>query len=370
MRFAIAFLPGMGHLNSVLPAYEALLSSGHDVVLCGSPEIARQRAFGPFDVVPVGYPRYRRPEVRGPKGSSTVEMTRASCLDMTDFIGDWKPDLVLCDTSEIGAELAARVCVVPYVSVVSCGDAMIPAVRDRRERYLTAAREQLGLPAGDTGVGRERAVVAFGPPGYFGEPADTTEARCFRYRPAFTPWGPRSAGPGTNRPRRAVLAFGTHVPEPEVAFFSAIVQGLSDEGFEEILMSIRSPEIRADLRALYPDVLLTDQTDLLRELARADLFVCHGSATSTLESLYHGTPPLIIPLHGDTYHVAARCAALGIAATLDRNAVSRGAVAESAAQTREGGRLRERIAEFNLANDALPERAALLDLLETAACTA
>jgi UDP:flavonoid glycosyltransferase YjiC (YdhE family) len=48
-----------------------------------------------------------------------------------------------------------------------------------------------------------------------------------------------------------------------------------------------------------PDVLLVRYAPQFSILERARVFVCHGGANGIMEALYHGTPPLVVPLVND-----------------------------------------------------------------------
>ncbi|WP_169541994.1 hypothetical protein [Nocardia jiangxiensis] len=57
--------------------------------------------------------------------------------------------------------------------------------------------------------------------------------------------------------------------------------------------------------------------NLSQHLADADLLLCHGSATSTLEALYKQVTPVIAPSHNDAYFVARQCLNAEAAVTID-----------------------------------------------------
>jgi hypothetical protein len=366
MRVAVTYIPGVGHLHAVLGAYLALRRAGHDAVLCGSREIAAESVMlregeGAADalssplameVVPVGLPRY--PHEGGAIDRSGV-IEQVSMCAYRDLVAYWqmfRPDLVVRDTVDRGAVLAAEACGVPYVSVISSGDALFPRTQDNEAVRLARLRPLGGLAR--HGVRElDRGIVSFGPGRFFRGQLDLPVVRSFRYSP------PASRGSshqgGMDRKALAIIVFGTWAREPGWEVFENFILGLTDAGIAEVVCKVRNQETRERLAARGLERFLAGVGggDVFAQLAHCALFVSHGSAISTLEGLYYGVAPLMIPLQADNFFTALRCVSEGLGTYLRAEAVTRAAVARAATHLRSDG-VRQRIKEFCLENDSLP----------------
>ncbi|WP_454197144.1 glycosyltransferase [Nocardia sp. Marseille-Q1738] len=289
-----------------------------------------------------------------------------SYRDLLPLIRSWQPDLVVRDTSERGSPLAAQRAGVPCVDLLSCANAALSAIRRRETRYLAEIADALGDAWDGSSVRLPDTVMAFGPPEFFGLDTLKVPARYFRYDPSKHRMSPKVPvpGPRDHDSSRAVVSFGTTI-EGSSATFAAIVGGLLDAGFGQVTVRSQDTDILRRVGSRAGDVELHAHLDLPAELADADLFVCHGSATSTMEALYYGCPPLIVPQHNDNFFVAETCARNGIAGTLPKDAVTARAVRETASGMMADAGLHRRIASFRAANEALPGETELLEFLET-----
>ncbi|WP_216916158.1 glycosyltransferase [Nocardia noduli] len=363
-----AYAPGLGHANTVLPLVEDFTRHGDCAVfLCGSQTVARQ---ADTHLLPVHHRRagpesFLRTSDNGLSGDEVItRMGRASRHDITTLIHELRPDLLVCDTSERGAVLAALDCAVPFVRVVSCADAATGpgSVEEARRRALIRGREHDDLES-PLNLG----TIAFGPPWYFHDTHPGEPLSCYRYRPPPTP-APVS---GPVRPR-ALVSFGTFVAEPSPPIFEQIIEGLIDAGLRSVTLKIRHRPARDQIQRYAAtaaartgcEITTAAELNLRQHLGSADMLLCHGSATSTLEALYHQVIPIIAPTHGDTYFVARQCAATSTAVVIDwANGCTRNAIRQAAMTAIQGPAVRAGVERFDIDNNRLPPGSELVEKL-------
>ncbi|MFI5783312.1 glycosyltransferase [Nocardia sp. NPDC051570] len=150
------------------------------------------------------------------------------------------------------------------------------------------------------------------------------------------------------------------------------VSGFIDAGIATITIKIRNPTSRAILHdwAEYLSastgsvIEVCSELNLGHHLAQADILLCHGSATSTLEALYHRVTPVIAPSHNDTYFVAQRCADSNTAVTIDwATDFTRAHTRAAATEALHSPRIAKGIDRFILDNDGLPPASTLAEQL-------
>lgn len=368
----VAYAPGPGHCNTLLPIAEDLAAHpGCRVYLCGSQAAARFASTGSLHVQhrPAGFESYLRSS-SGISGDEIIRrMGRRSRRDIGRLITELRPDVIVCDTSERGAVVAACDHSVPFLRVVSCADAATPhgSAEEARRRALVR-----GNDANDLRSPLNLGTVAFGPLWFFsGKEQARENLRCYRYQ---------SRSPGTTVPTdfsqpqrpRALISFGTFITEPPAKVLGSALLGLIDAGITSITMKVRDARKRALLRAWAhylntrtgANISVTADLNLLHHLAHAEVLLCHGSATSTLEALYRGVVPIIAPAHGDTLFVARSSAEAHVGVVIDpANNCVRRQVHTAASMALHSPRIAAGIESFTAANNELPPITTLVDHL-------
>jgi hypothetical protein len=371
MTILAAYAPGPGHCNTLLPLVEDLAAqSDCRVYLCGSQQVAAFTGVGSLDAQhqPAGFESYLRSS-SGISGDEIIRrMGERSRGDIGRLITELHPDLIVCDTSERGAVVAACDHGVPFLRVVSCADAATPhgSAEEARRRALVR-----GYDADDLRSSLNLGTVAFGPRWFFSGGEQPRESlRCYRYRSRTA----ATAVPGHSQPKRprALISFGTFITEPTVGVLGNALLGLIDAGITSITMKIRNASKRSILRcwAAYlsartgVDISVTAELDLLYHLPRADILLCHGSATSTLEALHRAVVPIIAPAHNDTLFVARRCidAHAGVVIDPTGNCI-RKQVHAAATAALHSPQITAGMQSFAAANSALAPIAVLVDQL-------
>ena len=136
MRALIATVSGYGHLNPLLPLARALSDAGHEVAVASGPELsdrARAAGFPAFDAgisVPVAFQRlaelfpdreYDRLEPAEIVGWYLPHLfgevfAPAMLDDLAPLVRSWRPDVLVHDSWEFAAPIAAAAAGLPSVS--------------------------------------------------------------------------------------------------------------------------------------------------------------------------------------------------------------------------------------------------------------
>jgi UDP:flavonoid glycosyltransferase YjiC (YdhE family) len=340
MDVVLAAIPAYGHIYPLMPLAGALRTAGHDVTL------ATGRPFlGVLDVDTVpAFPEHAtlswaeeetkraHPDLRGREfgiamfGDITANTTAAMLLDLWERR---RPDLVVLESGNVGAAVAAHVLGVPAVAVaVGLWDAFGPstyaaalgfAADQWRSRgatpppdasHLLAAflnplpeRFRLGSPEGARHLPMRSVGFSHGDaplPGWLSEPA--------------------------TRPR-VLLTLGT-VAFEAVEVIRTALDGLARHDVEVLV--VLGPEGDPNSVGEVADgVHLHRFVPQEQALAHMDLVVHHGGTGNTLGAMSHGLPALVLPQGADQFVNAARVVEVGAGRALQGDALTADAVADA-----------------------------------------
>lgn len=336
--------PAHGHLNPTLPVVAELVARGHRVTYVVASHLADLVAATGADVI--GY------DSLVPKSWSTVAIPakitgddlavasvahlRESLLPLREAdsrLGGDRPDLMVYDSFGFAAgRLLALKWGIPTVvtattfvssetfspytklaGAIAPADPDHPALREYQET-LRQTLDEHGLD----GVSNEEfagvpepLTVVFVPP-EFQPGVDTFDDRfafvgpCIGNRQAPETWTP----PGDGRPVMLV-AMGSFGYEHQAEFYRHSLAAFGDLPWH-VVMSLGGLVSAADLGPLPPNVETHSWVPQLSVLEHASAFVSHAGMGSTMESLYYGVPPVVVPRTGEQELVADRLVELGL----------------------------------------------------------
>jgi N-glycosyltransferase len=326
MRVLVTAQPAASHLRAVVPAAQAFRRGGHDV-LVAAPELQRAdvASYG-LEMVEVaadwpGQPP-RRAHITAPADVRARMLGRMllgervlrRARELIRVAGDWRPDLVLRDSAELGGCLAGEALGVPHLSVQSTGARVIPQGRAGIAEALDAHRAALGLPS-DPGL---QALFRYlhanlMPPEYDPAAVRMRNVRCYRQtRPERASEEPPAWLGELPEGRPVVLAaLGTqfHEVPGRVEALLAALAGVDCSAIVAVGQG-------KDPGAYGPQpghVRLVDVVAQPLVLQCCDVFLSHGGFNSVREALRAGVPMVIAPVTADQPGNAQRCAELGLA---------------------------------------------------------
>jgi len=381
LRVMFCTHPAHGHLNPLLPVAHACRDAGHGVLFATAPRFCETVRSHGFECRPAGLdylwsePMASFPEIAdAPRGPDQVRwlieriavprLHRPMAEGVLEIAQDFKPDLVVVDFADWGGRLAADVLGIPYV-YCSWGYEV-----DMDFSYTGDLYDEL------------RAVFGLGP-----DPVrDTHGARWLRLSPLPERWV-RERAPASPTTRRFAMALydtpaGTGLPSwfaklPERPLIYAtigtvvsiapliewLIDGLSPLDAEVVITtgagfdpgSLGSLPANVHVEPFIPQSLL---------LEHCDLVVSHAGFGTVLGAMRHGIPMVLMRLAADHWYNAERCAELGLARVVDRDAQSAQGLCELVRRALVDEELQAGAAAMKTAFADLPDVSEAVPLLE------
>ncbi|KQV67884.1 glycosyl transferase [Nocardioides sp. Root122] len=374
MRLLVTFVGGLGHLAPLLPLARAARDAGHEVAIAGSgglvPRI-EEAGFAAFATSP--RPHHDPATASQPREPLEVMDARATEVEFADnfadrgarrmagavpeIIGEFRPDLVLRDETDLGTTIAAELAGVPVAThlVLASGLLVRPELVASR---LDVVRAEHGL-APDPGLSRLTAGLVlsdFAPS--FRSPDTPLPLEPLHYRSGSVPEASgRSGRPGI------YVTLGTIFNRGSGDLFERLVAGLAELD-AEVLVTVGRGVAPADLGPQPPHVRVERFVPQAEVLPTVDLVVSHAGSGSLMSTLAHGLPSLLLPLGADQPHNAGRALELGLASTLDAAGCSPAAVASAACEVLADAVMRDRCRAVAEEMRALPDASAAVAALE------
>jgi UDP:flavonoid glycosyltransferase YjiC (YdhE family) len=324
MRILMSCVAGsQQHLNCLLPLARAAVDAGDTVALASGPDRAGTAARHSLTFFAVGdsfaqlvtrarleLPAYRLggddEEVRTYTNFFARLAGPRAATDLVEVIRSFGPDLVLHETAEFGAPLAATLGGIPYATVAT--GPPVPA------RYLESAGAALAETWATFGLTPDR----YG--GMYQHVAVDIFPASLRGAAEFAPWGghlelrPTAArlpdqgvlsswvGPLEDRPTVHV-SFGTAAWNRAFELMKAVIEGLQDEDVNVVVV-VGPDNDPAELGSLPPNVVARSFIPHSLLMPECQAIVTHGGSGTILSALEFGVPLLVVPQGGDQFRAA------------------------------------------------------------------
>lgn len=326
MRVLLTSAPMHGHILQLVPLSWALKAAGHEVLLTvpeGSVEVALAAglpAVGNAEPVAMSEMIGRRrdgtpvpwpvsPEAKVRRSGRGFGRLAARVLQGTSRIAErWRPDLVVSEPTEYAGRMVAARLGVPWVEH-GWGLHPSPLYAEAAAAELAPELAAWHLPA----LPEPRLVLDVCPPRMQRPDPRAVPVRRMRYVPyngsaPVPPWALRPAA----RPRVCVT-LGS-VPAAGVPGLWAEVLTAMGRMDADVVLATDPAQ---DLGPLPPTVRAVDWLPLTHVLPSCDLVVHHGGPGTTMTSLVHGLPQLVLaPLASDMAAYGRRVAESGAGSTL------------------------------------------------------
>jgi hypothetical protein len=331
MRILFASTRGAGHVTPLLPFARALQRAGDQVAVvvprstaglveraglecrpCDDPpEDFLLRAIGGRHRATIS----RDDVVREVFGGA---FPRALVPGLVRTVEDWRPDVILRETHELGSALVAERFGIPIVRV--------GIMRADGERFgvpkaaaaLAGLRAELGLAPDPDG-----AALLSGPlftlvPHQLEDPAEPADDDVHRFREVFA-GGRRLADHwGGDRRPLVYVTFGSEVPRTDrfPDLYRQVLQELAGVP-ARVLLTIGTQRDPGELGPLPPNAHVEQWVDQEDVLPHAAAVVCHGGSGTVRATLSAGLPLVTIPFFADQPVNARRTEELGAGIVLD-----------------------------------------------------
>jgi UDP:flavonoid glycosyltransferase YjiC (YdhE family) len=392
MRVLFTVQPSTGHLHPLVPVAHALIEAGHEVAVCSSPSFREEvEAFGlthiaaGLDWVTSDHSTWRAFPPMPPPGPEFAAFVVTVFADVTTghmvpdllaIAAKWQPDLIVRESMEYGACLAAESLGIPHASIGGNGYSAIdsPDVRyfpgNRRmvAEPMARHRARFGLPPDPDNLMPFRNLhLCFTPPSWDGDnaprPANTVflrHANATRPGAALPEWVRGLAD------RPTLLASLGTVFNSTPGVLEAIIDGLAQEPVN-LIVAIGPDQDRARFGTVPPNVRLEHYVPQPSLLPHCDLFITHGGFNSVKESLISGVPMVVVPISADQPYCAERCAALGVARVVPPDQRTPDMVRGATLEVLRDPSYRANAARFRDQMMALPGPDRMIELLEALA---
>ena len=375
MRVLFCSWPGHGHLLPMVPLIRAAQQGGHDVVVSSGAdmsELIRQLGVTPhrsgvtlaesYQRLPDEVTISRLPAEQQP-GFAARHLFGARgvdrALDLLPLLREWRPQLVVHDTLELGSPAAAAVEGIPHVT--HGYGPTVPYTRDLATG-IGAALADGGFPSPVPAV-FEAPYLDICPPGLQGEePSPWTAVR---------PLQP-SAGESTTAPLPLDISL---LPHPATAYatlgtimnrapavFRAVIDGCTMLPVNLILTTGPGvdPEVLGPLpRGVHAAQFLPQAA----VLPHCQAVVSHAGAGTLLGALCHGLPQLCLPQGTDQPFNTAALLPTGAALALQPEEITAEAVAGALGRLLHEASFREAAGRLRTEIDQMPTPRAVLDEL-------
>ncbi len=328
MRVLCTCLPGTGHFLPMLPLARALADAGHEVAFATAGELGpsiHRHGFAAF-AAGITLPQQleeagrRYAEANLPPGPERFESfvprmlagvaAPARARDLVPIVGDWRPDVLVHDETELAGPMVAAKLGVPYADQ-SVGILRPLAMARLAAEVLAPLGDELGVEPGRFGGLFRYLYLDVCPPSLQNEeigqvPVAHPAHNLSNARPGE---GELPAWMGTLAGRPTVyVSLGT-VFNRDKRVFEAILGGLADEPLN-VIVTVGNNNDPADLGPQPDHVHVERFIAQSLILPHCDVVINQGG-TAILDILGHGLPILILPQGANQFHNARACAASG-----------------------------------------------------------
>ncbi len=342
MRVLFSAQGGSGHWHPLAPLAAAMAAAGHEVAFATTPSTCHVIEQHGIRCFPAGADtdvqlNLSQAEVGAkPAGwiwaNLFVEQRAARCLpDLLDLYREWRPDLVVRDLSEFASVIAAERYEIPH-AVVQVG-AWRPGLHAAIAEPLNRLRRVAGLRP-DPGLDMLYRYLLLTPmPASYrrAEPPMPPTMREMRYvaydrtvpgNDELLDWVEGLAGLPV-----VFVTLGTAFNrQPEL--LAAIIEAFRDEPVRLIVTT--GPGMDGyDLGKGTSRVHVAPYLPLSLVFPRCELVVTHGGFNTVLTALDHGLPMVVLPIAADMADNGRRCAELGAAKVIERQARTPGAIRQA-----------------------------------------
>ena len=363
MRALFTCVPGYGHFHPMAPLAHALRDAGHEVAFATAERFCARVAKAGFRSFPAGLGpgqvverTLELPDVAGagPEGAwrfgaqmFAAVAAPAKLPELLAVVDDWRPDLLIHDVTDFAGPVVAARAGIPCAGH-SLGP-MFPLEFYRSGAELVAPlwREAAMTPGPFAGM-FGALYLDICPPSL--QAADLAEVgasvRPLRPVPfdavgdeALPAWAADLAAQPT-----VYVTLGT-LDNDAPGVIEAVVEGLRDQQMNVVVTvgPSRDPEERGPQP---PNVRVDRYVPQSLLLPRCHVVVAHGGSGTTLATLAHGLPLLLLPQGANQFWNAERCAALGTGIRLLPGEVSPVSVRRAVVALLEEPAFRERAGEL------------------------
>jgi UDP:flavonoid glycosyltransferase YjiC (YdhE family) len=377
MRILFTTQVGSGHWRPLAPFARALAEAGHTVAFASSPVFCSIIAEHGFRSFPVGRDDWlARPQQ--PDKPAEPPQSEAVLFDqfipraardlpaLLALVSDWRPDVLVRETTEFAACVAAEYMGLPHAAV------QISAFRPHTHKQIVPSLDLLldlvGLaPDPDLAMLYRYLLLAPFPPRYQDPavplPPTTHAVRHVSFDIDHPDDARRPDWVGAMPPRPTVYATLGTAYNRTPGIFNAILTGLRGAPIN-LIVTLGPGYDPDDFGAQPPHIHIERYIPQSLLLPHCDLVITHGGSGTVRTAIDHGLPMVIIPIAADQPENAARCAALGLARVVSPDRRTPEAIRETVCAVLHDPRYRQNAERLREEARALPGLDYAVQLLE------
>lgn len=321
---------GGGNLPPLLAAGKLLAARDHRVYVLASAATRQLAMDAGFEVV--SYSRGRDPmtDIAFEKQAAQMMATAAGpeiALDVCDVVAELRPELMIVDCMLPAGIAAGESTRTPTASLVHFPYGLARTQMVRGAGAWTTDRAQLNITR--TGIGLEPApddlaawesaeLLLVTVPKWF-DIATDYPANVVHAGPLGVTRALQEGSPPGVRPL-VLLSFSTTVMDGQAALIQRVCDAIAGDEMDAILTL--GPAVSAKAIRVPRNIETIPYADHDQLLPRCAALITHGGLGTTLRSLAHGRPMLLLPLGRDQQFNARRVAELGAGMHLPNDASS------------------------------------------------
>lgn len=356
MNILFTTLRQPSHFLPLIPFLEACRSRGHDVAVAAPADFADRVAATGATFFPFGHPgdealrplwmRLRGAPEEEIKRISVGEIFAGACAGaalpgLLETMGRWRPSIVVRESQEYAALLAAQKLGIPQVRVAISAPSAETEIFQHAAAPIDVHGQAQGLPPDPSAerLARETALTLF--PASLEAPAGAP-ASVFRFRadrkaaPPLPDWWGARQGPFV------YVTLGTVVGGFDVmrSAFRTMLDALVGLPIRALLTIGAELPIEA-LGEVPQNVHVERFVPQDEVIPHADVVVCHGGSGTVLGALAAGVPLVVAPMFADQPFNAQRIAAVGAGLALPTRDASVAALRQALSRVLEGRAFRQ-----------------------------
>lgn len=343
LRILFTTVAATGHFHPLVPLARAAQASGHSVAFACPPSFMAEVTAGGFRAFPaVRDLRVGSPDIAAdaeardlfahagqlPPGPETNRFfnvgifynlsPRRMVPDLLALCNDWRPDLIVRESMELGGALAAEVLGLPHAGVEVAYLAHIAPWREAIHEQVDRIRRDLGLSPDPALEMLYRYLHLSFTPARFHDPATPLPATLHALHSRGFDGAADAEVPAwlTSLPGQPTVyvTLGTvmnQIPGIYPRVLRAILAGLRDEPLN-IVVTVGKDKDPAELETQPSNVHVARYIPQSQILPYCDLLVTHGGHNTILAAIDAGLPLVVVPFLSDQPDNARRCAELGL----------------------------------------------------------
>ena len=340
MRILVSSTRGIGHLQPLLPYAKALVARGHEVRVAGPADLREPLLSAGLEHAPFGHPgddglapiwaRLRTVPVDEQLAIFVREIfaganAQAAFPGLLETLRVWQPHLIVRDSVEFAAVVAAEVVGVPHVRVAVHQRVMEEQIGSAAAEPVDTLRRAAGL-AVDEGASLDAEPIFTSFPESFEGRTQSAGSRMI-YRVGQGKGAPPSTSPSTSTAWQpdgdgvpfVYITFGTvatTMPDA-LSFYQTAIAAVAQLPVRALLTTGRGFDVHA-LGAIPANVRVEAWVPQAEVFPHTAVMVCHGGSGTVLGGLAAGLPQVVVPIGADQPHNAKSIAATGAGLALTK----------------------------------------------------